>query len=97
MTGARLSKKFGGIFKLTFQHARNLGLFVVIYKTLMYLQKTSRGGGEERLDPFVAGLVGGCYIFGNDSAVVQQVCSQTYTRLRSNLLSTCGEVLTVYR
>ena len=58
---------------MTFQHARNLGVFVTIYKTLMYLQKTSRGGREEPLDSFFAGLVGGCYIFGNDSAVVQQV------------------------
>jgi hypothetical protein len=39
----------------------------------MYVQKMSRGGREEKTDPFVAGLAGGCYIFGNDSAVVQQV------------------------
>lgn len=58
---------------MTFQHARNLGVFVTIYKTLMYLQKASRDGHEERLDSFFAGLVGGYYIFGNDSAVVQQV------------------------
>lgn len=32
-----------------------------------------RGGREEGLDSFFAGLVGGYYIFGNDSAVVQQV------------------------
>jgi peroxisomal membrane protein 4 len=73
LTLSRLKGKFGGIFKLTFQHARNLGVFVTIYKTLMYLQQSSRGGREERLDSFLAGLVGGCYIFGNDSAVVQQV------------------------
>ena len=42
----------------------------------MYLQKYSRGGTEDRMDSFLAGLVGGCYIFGNDSAVVQQVPSQ---------------------
>ena len=69
----RIDKKFQGIFKLTLQHARNLGVFVTIYKTLMYIQKTSRGGREDHLDSFFAGLVGGCYIFGNDSAVVQQV------------------------
>jgi len=97
MTGPRLSKKFGGIFKLTFQHARNLGLFVVIYKTLMYLQKTSRGGREERLDPLVSGLVGGYYIFGNDSAVVQQVCSHAHPRPTSNLLSLCRNVLITHR
>jgi hypothetical protein len=78
----RLDKKLGGVFKLTFQHARNLGVFVTIYKTLMYLQSSMRGGREEGLDSFFAGLVGGCYIFGNDSAVVQQVVS-------------CGSWLTV--
>ena len=71
----RLRQKLAGIFKLTFQHARNLGLFVTIYKTLMYIQKSARGGREEELDSFFAGLIGGCYIFGNDSAVVQQVFS----------------------
>ena len=69
----RLRQKFAGIFKLTAQHARNLGLFVTIYKTTMYLQKQSRGGREEPTDSFLAGLIGGGYIFGNDSAVVQQV------------------------
>jgi hypothetical protein len=39
----------------------------------MYIQRTAHGGTEQRLDSFFAGLVGGCYIFGNDSAVVQQV------------------------
>lgn len=39
----------------------------------MYIQRSAHGGREERLDSFFAGLVGGCYIFGNDSAVVQQV------------------------
>ena len=95
--GSRPLKKFGGIFKLTFQHAQNLELFVVIYKTLMYLQKRSRGGREERLDPLVSGLVGGYYIFGNDSAVVQQVFSHAHPRPTSNLLSLCRKVLITHR
>ena len=66
---------------MTFQHARNLGLFVTIYKTCMYLQKSSRGGREDRMDSFLAGLVGGCYIFGNDSAVVQQVPTSYIARI----------------
>lgn len=74
---ARLEQKFSGIFRLTIQHARNLGVFVTIYKTLMYIQKSAHGGREERLDSFFAGLVGGCYIFGNDNAVVQQVPSRS--------------------
>ena len=69
----RLERKFSGIFRLTIQHARNLGTFVTIYKTLMYLQKQSQGGVEHGLDSFFAGLVGGYWVFGNDSAVVQQV------------------------
>lgn len=51
---------------------------MTIYKTLMYLQKSSRGGRENRMDSFFAGLVGGCYIFGNDSAVVQQVPPESH-------------------
>lgn len=52
----------------------------------MYLQQSSRGGREERLDSFIAGLVGGCYIFGNDSAVVQQVLSP-HTSLGPKLMA----------
>jgi hypothetical protein len=42
----------------------------------MFLQKSSRGGREEPMDSFLAGLIGGLTIFGNDNAVVQQVSQQ---------------------
>ena len=44
----------------------------------MYLQKSSHGGREDPMDSFFAGLVGGCYIFGNDNAVVQQVPPESF-------------------
>lgn len=65
----------------------------------MYLQQMSRGGREEKIDPLIAGLVGGCYIFGNDSAVVQQVRWSPITRfippspLSLTLKLLAGEIL----
>jgi len=53
----------------------------------MYVQKSARGGREEELDSFFAGLIGGCYIFGNDSAVVQQVPHPLVRNLGTGLMT----------
>ena len=68
----RLEEKFRAIFKATLQHARKLAFFVTIYKTLMVAQHYVKGK-EHQVDSFLAGLVGGYYVFGNDNSVNQQV------------------------
>ena len=46
----------------------------VVFKSLLILQKKLNGGKERSTDAFIAGLIGGYYIFGKDNQVNNQVC-----------------------
>ena len=63
---------FSTILDLTFQHSRNLAVFVTLYKSLLLLQKHIKGK-EHHSDAFFAGLIGGYYVFGKDTPVNNQV------------------------
>lgn len=60
------------VLKATRQHARNLAFFATIYKTLLIVQRRMHGK-ERPLDSFIAGLVGGYMVFGENNNVNQQV------------------------
>ena len=60
------------VLKATKQHARNLAFFATIYKTLLIVQRRMHGK-ERPLDSFLAGLVGGYMVFGENNNVNQQV------------------------
>ncbi|KAF3919814.1 hypothetical protein ABW20_dc0109631 [Dactylellina cionopaga] len=70
------------IFKATRTHARNLGTFVLLYKSSMlafrHLNKT-----ESRYDSFIAGLIGGYTVFGRggNSSVNQQIVLYVFARV----------------
>jgi peroxisomal membrane protein 4 len=61
------------IYKTTKQHAFNLAKFVSLYKVLLLLQRKANGGKQRSADTFVAGLLGGYVVFGDRSAVNEQV------------------------
>ena len=61
------------IYQATKQHALNLAKFVSLYKILMLLQRKANGGKERNTDTFIAGLIGGYVVFGDRSAVNEQV------------------------
>ena len=61
------------IFRATKTHATNLMKYVALYKTLLLVQKKVNGGKERSFDTFFAGLVGGYIVFGERSAVNEQV------------------------
>ncbi|KAG9522637.1 peroxisomal membrane protein 4, partial [Aureobasidium melanogenum] len=68
-----LPQKISAILKATRQHARNLATFAFIYKAFMLLQKSIRPAHKElKSDSFVAGLVGGWYVFGRSKNSVNQ-------------------------
>lgn len=67
------------IFKATKQHATNLAKFVTIYKTLLLVQRRANGGKEKSADSFLAGLVGGYLVFGDRTAINEQVCEVNAT------------------
>lgn len=61
------------ILRATKTHAVNLAKFVSIYKTLLLVQKKVNNGKERGLDTFVAGLISGYYVFGERTAINEQV------------------------
>lgn len=64
------------VYKATRQHARNLGLFALVYKsTMLFLKNTSPTGKERHYDSFLAGLLGGYTVFGRTihNSVSQQI------------------------
>ncbi|KLJ13491.1 hypothetical protein EMPG_11568 [Blastomyces silverae] len=73
------------VFKATRQHARNLSLFAVIYKsTVLALRYLGPGGwGKEGpYDTFVAGLLGGYLVFGKSpGSVSKQIVIYIFARV----------------
>lgn len=74
------------IFKATRQHARNLAMFAIIYKTTMLvLRSTSPSGKEASSHTFLAGLLGGYIVFGRSvrkqSSVNQQIVIYVFARV----------------
>ncbi|KAI9791143.1 MAG: hypothetical protein M1833_001702 [Piccolia ochrophora] len=82
-SGSLRSKLFL-VLKATRQHARNLALFASLYKTLLLLLRSARPSGKEaRADTFLAGLLGGYYVFGRgmQSSVNQQIVIYVFARV----------------
>ncbi|KAI8341755.1 Tim17/Tim22/Tim23/Pmp24 family-domain-containing protein [Chlamydoabsidia padenii] len=76
-----LKDKILGIFRATKQHAQNLGTFAIIYKTLMALQKKINGDKKADYHAFVAGVVGGYYVFGENNNINQQIILYLFSRI----------------
>ncbi|KAF9351345.1 hypothetical protein BGX26_010637 [Mortierella sp. AD094] len=72
------------VLKATRQHARNLAFFATIYKTLLILQRRIHGK-ERPMDSFLAGLVGGYIIFGENNNVNQQIVLYLFSRIMMGL------------
>ncbi|KAL5121387.1 hypothetical protein ACEQ8H_000855 [Pleosporales sp. CAS-2024a] len=72
------------VYKATRQHARNLGLFALVYKaTMLFLKNTSPNGKERHYDSFLAGLLGGYTVFGRTihNSVSQQIVIYVFARV----------------
>jgi peroxisomal membrane protein 4 len=88
----RIRHKLLQVLKATRQHARNLGLFSLIYKGTMLLLRRAgpapdakAGPGQQQqhrsADPFLAGLLAGYLVFGRSrSAVAQQIVTYVFAR-----------------
>ncbi|KAI1847412.1 hypothetical protein JX265_005527 [Neoarthrinium moseri] len=78
------------VFRATRTHARNLAKFATIYKTVCYLLKWygPTPGKEGQYDTFLAGLLGGYFVFGGRSprsgkisSVNQQIVVYVFARV----------------
>ncbi|KAH7034846.1 peroxisomal membrane protein 4 [Microdochium trichocladiopsis] len=85
-----IQQKIQLVYKATRQHATNLAKFATIYKTTCYLLKTfgPTPGKEGTYDTFIAGLLGGYFVFGGRSprtgkisSVNQQIVIYVFARV----------------
>ncbi|KAI8873907.1 peroxisomal membrane protein 4 [Ramicandelaber brevisporus] len=76
-----VSQKLRIILDATKAHAKNLAFFVTIYKTLMYLLRNINGGIEHSTHSFLAGLVGGYCVFGENTNLNQQIVLYVFSRV----------------
>jgi len=76
-------QKVTQILKATRQHARNLGLFALTYKSCMLALTHLRDGKEGHYDTLLSGLAGGYLIFGPNmrSSVNQQIVIYVFARV----------------
>jgi hypothetical protein len=84
LTTSRLRSKCWLVFKATRQHARNLGLFALVYKgAMLLLRHTAPDGKERHYDSFLAGLLGGYTVFGRTihNSVSQQIVIYVFARV----------------
>ncbi|KAL4784690.1 Tim17/Tim22/Tim23/Pmp24 family-domain-containing protein [Aspergillus varians] len=73
------------VLKATRQHARNLAVFCLIYKTSMLTLRNINPAGvgkERQYDSFFAGLMGGYAVFGrHKSSITQQIVIYIFARV----------------
>ncbi|QRW00637.1 mitochondrial import inner membrane translocase subunit TIM17 [Ceratobasidium sp. AG-Ba] len=74
------------IFKATKQHATNLAKFVTLYKTLLLVQRRANGGKERSADSFLAGLIGGYLVFGDRTAINEQIVLYVCSRVVASFI-----------
>jgi len=79
-------EKLKVIFQLTFAHAKNLFLFVGIYKTLLVVLK-SIWTKNVPIHSFLAGGIGGYFVFGANTPVNQQINLYLTGRVLLGLMS----------
>lgn len=69
-----VQQRWKKIIMATRQHAVRLAKYVAIYKTaLMILRDLFHEGKQSSVDPFIAGMLGGWYMFGDRTPVNEQV------------------------
>jgi hypothetical protein len=72
------------VLRATRMHARNLGLFALVYKLSMQLLRSTRSTPlEHHYDAFIAGLAGGYLVFGRTihNSVSQQIVIYVFARV----------------
>ncbi|KZV77555.1 peroxisomal membrane protein 4 [Peniophora sp. CONT] len=74
------------IIRATRTHATNLAKFVTLYKTLLLLQKKVNGGKARSHDTFFAGLLGGYIVFGDRTAINEQIVLYVCSRVVASFI-----------
>ncbi|KAF9499913.1 peroxisomal membrane protein 4 [Pleurotus eryngii] len=78
------------IYRATKQHAFNLAKFVTLYKTFLLVQKKVNGGKARSADTFIAGLLGGYLVFGERTAINEQIVLYVVSRVVASFIPRAG-------
>ena len=80
------------ILRATFEHARTLGIYAAFYKAVSCAIRHLRDNdADDRLGSLVAGAIGGYIIFGNSTAVIQQINLYVFSRVAVALTTLAQE------
>jgi len=74
------------IFQASKQHGINLAKFVSLYKTFLLIQKKANGGKQKESDSFFAGLLGGYLVFGERTAINEQIVLYVVSRVVASFI-----------
>ncbi|KAJ2775998.1 hypothetical protein IWQ57_000155 [Coemansia nantahalensis] len=81
--------KLVAILRATRDHARGLAFFVTAYKSVMLLQRRLAPSGKNSdLHAFIAGCVGGYFVFGEKTSVNQQIILYLFSRIAMGAANT---------
>lgn len=64
-------EKILNVIEPTYEHGKNLGMYVLLYKAVVNLLEYMRGGVKDKLHSLFAGAVVGRFVFGEKTAVNQ--------------------------
>lgn len=78
--------KIKSILQLTYQHSRNLGFYVFIYKSVCCILRRLLKNNSAKIIPFIAGIVGALFMWSTNTPVNQQI--MLYLLSRNLLAST---------
>jgi len=82
-----IREKLTYILQATYEHSRNLGMFVALYKTFVCILRHMRQK-ESGLNSLLAGAVGGWFMFGEESPVNSQINMYILSRVTLGMVRT---------
>eukprot|EP00494_Astrolonche_serrata_P003542 UN03549 len=78
---ANVQTKLQSIFQKTQEHGTLLAKWVCLYKILLFIFRRIEGGKDNPWHHFVAGFIGGYYIWGKKTAVSNQINMYVMSRV----------------
>ena len=78
--------KLRAILQATRHHATHLGMYVFIYKFMVFLQEYLNDNHPSPAHPFMAGVVGGWLVFGKNTPINQQINLYVFSRVCMGLV-----------
>eukprot|EP01005_Ploeotia_sp_CARIB1_P001049 NODE_237_length_1120_cov_403.775428_g231_i0.p1 GENE.NODE_237_length_1120_cov_403.775428_g231_i0~~NODE_237_length_1120_cov_403.775428_g231_i0.p1 ORF type:complete len:244 (+),score=39.01 NODE_237_length_1120_cov_403.775428_g231_i0:227-958(+) len=71
--GKSPQESFVDVVEITTEHARRLGKFVFLFKSMLYCMEWASGNKEHPIHPFIAGVIGGAIVFGERTRMTEQI------------------------